>query len=134
MSTMHQRAVELERRLAEAQGHEVAFVAASGSVWVKLPSGDKKWMPRPARDIADCINLMHEVGVWPRERSMLDGGTAFEVVDSDGWRCHFEPIEHDDDRKAYFMLAAVAGAIAVLDQREADKHAIRKQEQESQQP
>jgi hypothetical protein len=131
MTTMHQRAVELERQLAEALGHEVAFVAASGSVWVKLPNGDKKWMPRPARDIADCVSLMHEVGVWPRERSVLGGGAAFEVTDSDGWLCHTEPVEHGDDRKAYFMLAAVAGAIAVLGQREAAQHAIKKPQQEN---
>lgn len=112
--TVHQRAVELERQLAEAQGHEVVTVSASGTVWVRLAAEGMTWRPRPARDVADCMNLMMEVGVWPRERSVLGGGAVFEVVDSDGWLCHTEPIEHNDDRKAYFMLAAVAGAIARL--------------------
>jgi hypothetical protein len=107
---IHQRASQLERQLAEAQGHEVAFVASSGTVWIRLPDGDKHWMPRPTRDVADCMNLMLAVGVWPREAQGV-AGPVFEVVDADGWVCHIEPIGPDDDKKSILMLAVVAGAI-----------------------
>lgn len=117
MSTMHQRAVELERQLAIAQGHDVAFIAASGTVWVIRTGGALDWLPRPAREVADCMNLMMEVGVWPRERQGAGGNTVFEVVDADGQVCHAEAVNHRDDRKACFLMAAVAGAIAVLSKR-----------------
>lgn len=116
----YSRAIDLERQLAVAQGHVVSFVAPSGTVWIRLPDGNVSWMPRPARDVADCMSLMVDVGVWPRERSAGTIGRVFEVVNSDGWICHTEPIAYDDDRKVYFMLAAVAGAIAVLKRRASD--------------
>jgi len=113
MSTMHQRAVELEKQLAEAQGHEVAFVGSSGTVWVREPDGNKRWLPRPARDVADNLNLMLEVGVWPRE-VQTPTGPVFEVVDSDGWVCYREPVPVDGDRKAVLLIAVVAGAVVRL--------------------
>lgn len=113
--TVYQRAVELERQLAEAQGLEVAFVSSSGTVWIRNGEGTPDWRPRAAREVADSMNLMLEVGVWPRE-AKTEAGPAFEVVDRDGVVCHCEPYDpaDDDDRKALLLCAVVAGAIAVL--------------------
>jgi len=109
----HERARDLEYQLALAQGLEVTYMASSGTVWVLGSDGQLTWRPRPAHDVADCINLMLEVGVWPREIRFA-AGAAFEVVDVAGnVRC-VETILHGDDKKVAMMLAVVAGAIDVL--------------------
>lgn len=124
--THYMRAIELERRLAEAMGHKIAFVAeASGTVWVHADGGGKNWMPAYARDVSDNMSLMLEVGVWPRETTDVTLAPVFEIATTDGWICHREPIPADGHRKAVLLLAVVAGAIAALEQRTAAEKAIR---------